>query len=268
MSIKLGSVRAVVVSSPRAAELFLKTHDHVFASRPKTQAAEIVSYGSKAVALTPYGTYWRNVRKLCAVHLLSTSKMEQFKPTRTKMIGLMVDRLRGAGQKEEVVNVSEIVAEVFEKLLYRTILGSGDNNDDDHDDHADDDMRVKEILGEMVKLGGAFNVSDYLPLLASLDLQGLAQRMRQLSESMDKILERIIEKHGQEDRDRNLKDYDFVDILRSKLNQPINPQDQNSEVLGRTHVKAILIDMMVGAQDTSAVAIDWIFSEILKNPLV
>ncbi|KAF6138395.1 hypothetical protein GIB67_030139 [Kingdonia uniflora] len=36
-----------VVSSPQAAELFLKTHDDVFASRPNAQAAECLAYGNK-----------------------------------------------------------------------------------------------------------------------------------------------------------------------------------------------------------------------------
>ncbi|TQE11381.1 hypothetical protein C1H46_002944 [Malus baccata] len=50
MSIRLGLVPTIVVSSPKAAELFLKTHDTVFSSRPKLQAAEYISYGIKGIA--------------------------------------------------------------------------------------------------------------------------------------------------------------------------------------------------------------------------
>lgn len=49
MSIKLGQVPTIVVSSPETAELFLKTHDTVFTSRPETQASEYISCGTKGI---------------------------------------------------------------------------------------------------------------------------------------------------------------------------------------------------------------------------
>ena len=43
MSLRLGHVPTIVVSSPQAAELFLKTHDTIFASRPKLQFAKYIA---------------------------------------------------------------------------------------------------------------------------------------------------------------------------------------------------------------------------------
>lgn len=51
MSLRLGSVPTIVVSSPAAAELFLKTNDAIFANRPKSQAANQLWYGTKAMVL-------------------------------------------------------------------------------------------------------------------------------------------------------------------------------------------------------------------------
>ncbi|KAH7524843.1 hypothetical protein FEM48_Zijuj06G0162000 [Ziziphus jujuba var. spinosa] len=44
MHLRLGLVPTTVVSSPQAAELFLKTHDLVFATRPSHEAAKHISY--------------------------------------------------------------------------------------------------------------------------------------------------------------------------------------------------------------------------------
>ncbi|CAL5442202.1 unnamed protein product [Camellia sinensis] len=55
MLVQLGNIPTNVVSSPRAAELFLKTHDTIFASRPNIQAAKYMSYGNKGMAFATVG---------------------------------------------------------------------------------------------------------------------------------------------------------------------------------------------------------------------
>ncbi|KAM1938196.1 hypothetical protein ACFX15_015246 [Malus domestica] len=61
MSMRRGSKTTIVVSSPKAAELFLKTHDTIFASRPQVQSSKYMSYDTKAMAFSEYGPYWRHV---------------------------------------------------------------------------------------------------------------------------------------------------------------------------------------------------------------
>ncbi|KAL6220030.1 hypothetical protein ACLB2K_007788 [Fragaria x ananassa] len=57
MYLRLGLVPTIVVSSPQAAELFLKTHDHSFATRPPHEAAKHISYGQKNLSYAEYGPY-------------------------------------------------------------------------------------------------------------------------------------------------------------------------------------------------------------------
>ena len=47
MHLRLGFAGTIVVSSPQAAELFLKTHDLVFASRPPLEAEKHISWGQR-----------------------------------------------------------------------------------------------------------------------------------------------------------------------------------------------------------------------------
>ncbi|EXC29388.1 Cytochrome P450 71D10 [Morus notabilis] len=219
MSLRLGQVQAVVVSSPEAAELFLKTHDTAFASRPKVQASEYMSYGTKGMAFTEYGPYWRNVRKLCTLQLLSASKIESFTASRGEEVAALVESLRGAAAARELVDVSRKIA-------------------------------------------------DYVPYLAPLDLQGYTRRMKKVSKGIDKVLEKIIMAHEQGASEEGHHHKDFVDVLLSLVNQPMNPQDQHVYIIDRTNIKAILLDMVVAAFDTSATSIEWTLSEVLKNPRV
>jgi hypothetical protein len=161
MSIRLGNVPTIVVSSPKAAKLFLKTHDTNFASRPKIQASEYMGYNTKVMAFSAYGPYWRHVRKLCTLQLLCPTKIEFFKPLRWEEVGVLVRKLRKAAEEGGVVDVSEKIGTMIEDITYRMVLGR--NKDDRFD--------LKAILDEGIFLIGAFNISDFVPCLSALDIQ-------------------------------------------------------------------------------------------------
>ncbi|KAL5544746.1 hypothetical protein UlMin_008530 [Ulmus minor] len=255
MYLRLGQVPTIVISSPRAAELFLKTNDVVFASRPKVQASDLLSYGSKGMAFSEYGPYWRNVRKLCTVKLLSSSKIESFAALRKEEVVAAVEAVKGVAAAHGVVDLSEKVGKLVEDISYRIIFGR-------NKDHRFD---LGELVEEALILGGAINVADYAPYLAPFDLQGFTRRLKVVSKKLDKALEKIIMEHEQA---TNGDHQDFVDVLLSLMNQPMNPQDEQVFIIDRTNIKAILLDLMVASFDTSATTIVWNFSELLRNPRV
>ncbi|RXH96533.1 hypothetical protein DVH24_009037 [Malus domestica] len=124
----LGFIPTIVVSSPKTAKLFLKTHDTIFANRPKLQASDYMAYGTKAMAFTEYGPYWRHIRKLCMLQLLCPSKIKGFAPLRKEEVGLLVQSLKVAADAGDVVDFSEKVGELVEGITYRMVLGR--KNDD------------------------------------------------------------------------------------------------------------------------------------------
>lgn len=160
MSLQLGTVPTVVVSSPKTAELFLKTHDTVFANRPKFEAAQY-TYGPEGVAFAEYGACWRNARRLCTTHLLSASKVESFAPLRKREMKAMVKSLKDASKAREVVDLSERVGEVLQDLACKMVLGR--NKDDRFD--------LKGVLEETMSVSGAFNLADFVPWIGIFDLQ-------------------------------------------------------------------------------------------------
>ncbi|KAK6947054.1 Cytochrome P450, partial [Dillenia turbinata] len=74
MRLKLGELSVVIVSSAEIAEEVMKTHDINFAQRPFLLASRNMSYDSTNIAFSPYGTYWRHVRKICVLELLSAKR--------------------------------------------------------------------------------------------------------------------------------------------------------------------------------------------------
>ena len=75
MLLRFGSKPVLVVSSAAAAREIMKTQDLVFANRPWSTVISKLLYGSRDVAFSPYGEYWRQIRSLCVVHLLSNKRV-------------------------------------------------------------------------------------------------------------------------------------------------------------------------------------------------
>ncbi|KAK1378516.1 putative Flavonoid 3-hydroxylase [Heracleum sosnowskyi] len=259
MYLRLGSVPTIVISSPPLIEQVLKTHDTVFASRPKTQASKFLSYDNKAIVFKEYGPYWRSVKKFCTSQLLSTTKIESTSWQRKEELGLMVESLRGAAAAREVVNVSEKLARLIEDMTCRMLFGKS----------RDERFDMSKVIPELACLNGLFNVADYLPILGPLDLQGLGRRFKVAFKTIDNILETIINDHEEDARNSNVKlNRDFVDVLLSLQNDTFPGFEQLSKSIDQSNVKALILDMLMGALDTSHNSIDWILSELVRNPRV
>ncbi|KAK1357321.1 putative flavonoid 3',5'-hydroxylase [Heracleum sosnowskyi] len=259
MSLRLGSIPTIVVSSPDAAELFLKTHDAVFASRPKAQVAETLWYGTKAMIFTEYGAYWRNVRKFCTLELLSVSKIDSFAERRREELELLVISLKKSARAGEVVDISKKVAHLTVDMTCKMLFGKV----------IDDNFKLNEIIHEMAEIMGAFNIADFVPLLGALDLQGLTRQIKAISKAVDKILETIIDEHEQDAINGNNElRRDFVDVILSLKNSQRSTHEQLAQNLDRSNIKAILLDMIFGSIDTSQISIEWIMSELIRHPRV
>ncbi|VFQ70161.1 unnamed protein product [Cuscuta campestris] len=106
MRLRLGSADTIVASSPAAAELFLRTHDLNFATRPPMKVADYITYGKKDVLFGQYGPLWREMRKLFIVELLSGHKVSSFESLRREELRLLVESLKRTSEAGAVVDLS------------------------------------------------------------------------------------------------------------------------------------------------------------------
>ncbi|KAI9084298.1 hypothetical protein K1719_033805 [Acacia pycnantha] len=257
MSLRLGQVPTIVVSSPEAAELFLKTHDPIFADRPHNHASDYLFYGSKG-GFSEYGSYWREMKKLSLQHLFGASNQELFGHLRREELKMVVNSLDNAAKMGEIVDVSEKLRELLEDIVYKMILGR--NKDDQFD--------LKGLISETLRLAGAFNIADIVPWFEALDPQGLKQRCTKISRELDRLFEKIMKDHEEApNTHKDGKHQDFVGVLVSFMHQS-KDDEQNHETITRDDIKATILSMISGAYETSAVSVEWAMSELLRNPRV
>lgn len=58
------------------------TNDKVLVGRPASNAGIYLGYNNAAFGFADYGPYWRNIRKLVLLEVLSSKRLEQFKRVR------------------------------------------------------------------------------------------------------------------------------------------------------------------------------------------
>ncbi|PRQ48908.1 putative cytochrome P450 [Rosa chinensis] len=256
MHLRLGLVPTIVVSSPQAAELFLKTHDLAFATRPPHEAAKHISYGQRNLSYAEYGSYWRTIRKMCTLELLSNHKINSFKSMRKEELDLFINFIREASHDHATVDLSAKVSSLNADMTCRMVFGKK------YMDKEFDEKGFQAWIQEGMHLAGTPNFGDYLPFLAPFDLQGLTKRMKAVSKVFGDFFEKIIDEHieSQDDPERTK---DFVDVMLGFMGS------QESEYkIERSNIKAIILDMVAGAMDTSATAIEWTLSELIRHPRV
>ncbi|KAI3953329.1 hypothetical protein MKW92_024520 [Papaver armeniacum] len=242
MYLRLGSLPTIVVSSAEAAELFLKTHDLNFASRPFRAAAKYISYDHKGF-FTEYGPYWRNVRKLSTLKLLNHSKIESFRPMRSSEIELLIRSLKDAANLHEIVDITSKIFALNKDMSSLMVFGKK-RVESDHD---------KKSFHEVLNI--------YIPFVGRFDLQGIVKRLKAVSKVYDDMLDKIIDEHVEVFDKDNLKD--FIDVLLDCM-----ASNDTEFSIGRSNIKAIALDILLGSMDTTATAIDWTLTELIKNPRV
>ncbi|GLJ48828.1 hypothetical protein SUGI_1029770 [Cryptomeria japonica] len=255
MSIRLGSVPVVVASSSEAAKQFLKTHDLIFASRPPSAAGKYLFYNCKDIVFAPYGSYWRNMRKVCVLQLLTPKRIESFKGVREEEAWAMVRSIWEKSEQGRVgVNLSHTVSCYTSDLTWRILMGKRTV------DRLSGGSEFEELAAQAAKWAGVVNIGYLNPCVEWLDLQGLRRRMKKVQEQLDAIFDKIIDEHVGRQPGRSREEQhndDLVDVLVD-MDGEITIEDK----------KAIIMDMFLGGIETLASALECAMSKVFRNPHV
>ncbi|KAE9610772.1 putative cytochrome P450 [Lupinus albus] len=110
-----------------------------------------------------------------------------------------------------------------------------------------------------------FFVSDYIPFMGWIDkLSGLHTRLDRIFKEMDKFYQEVIDEHVDKNKQYREEDEEvIVDVLLHLKKERLFSVD-----LTYDHIKAVLMDIIVASTDTTAAAIVWAMTALMKNPRV
>ncbi|KAL0399135.1 UNVERIFIED_CONTAM: cytochrome [Sesamum radiatum] len=251
MHLQLGEVSTVIVSSPDVAEEVMKTQDTIFASRPEILAAKVMSCGCPGIVFSPYGDYWRQLRKICTTELLSSKSVQSFRSLREEEF---LDLCRWIASKAgSPINLTEKVYSSAYSLTAKAAFGK----------KTKDQETFISIIRVATKLAAGFEISDVYPSIKLLPLiSGMKSKLKSLQQQADRILETIINEHivGNSGKTDMKEKHDLVDVLLKCQ------EDKSILPLTSAQIKSVLLDIFSAGSETSATTVDWAMSDMLRNP--
>lgn len=252
--IQIGTKLWIVISSPSLAAEVVRDQDVTFANRDPSVASKIASLGASDITFSNYGHEWRKMRKIFASEMLSNSRLDASYCLRKQQVKKMIaDIYEKAG---EVVDIGElafvaIMNSVTSMVWGQILKGSKD---------AAIKAEFRPVLQEFMQLLAMPNISDFFPLLARFDLQGIGRRMKAISLQCERIIDSAINHYN------DLENNGQIDFLGYLLQ--LTKSEDPAMSLTIVQVKSMLMDIVIGGMDTSVTIVEWAMAEMLRHPNV
>ena len=180
-SLRFGSQLVVVISSSSAVEECFTKNDVIFANRPSLMVSEYLEYKCTSLVSSPYGEHWRNLRRLCALEIFSSNRLNMFLGIRKDEIKHLLRRLgRDSRDNFAKVELKSLFSELTFNIITRMVAGKryyGEGADFEEAKH------FREIIRKSFLLSAASNPGDFLPILRWMDSEGMRRRWPRTVES-------------------------------------------------------------------------------------
>ncbi|XP_062102822.1 flavonoid-6-hydroxylase-like [Humulus lupulus] len=220
-SLRIGQHQVMVLSSWELVKDCFTTNDRAFANRPSSLAVgKHIGYDNASFALSPYGQYWREIRKFVDLHLLSSHKVTSLQHVRVSEVDSFIKSLFCFPTQDHghLVPLSEYFEQFSLNLTIKLIAGKHFSASAYLEKNSEA-CRLKNAIREASHLSGLFVWSDAIPWLKCLDIGGHLSSMKRTFQKIDSVLANWLEEHDQARSDNNTtstdQERDLMDIMLS-----------------------------------------------------
>ncbi|KAJ0525580.1 putative geraniol 8-hydroxylase [Helianthus annuus] len=122
MSLKLGHITTVVISSASAAKEVLQKQDLAFSARHVPNAVHARNHAGHSVVWLPVGTRWRTLRRILNSNIFSSNSLEANEHLRSKKIEELIAYCGKASVSNDYVDIGRAAFRTSLNLLSNTIF--------------------------------------------------------------------------------------------------------------------------------------------------
>ncbi|KHG04233.1 Cytochrome P450 protein [Gossypium arboreum] len=245
-------------------------HDKVFSTRPIITASKILGYDFAMFGFAPYGPYWREIRKITTIELLSNHRIDMLKHIRVSEVKSAIRELykswlsKGNGGSGVSVDMKQWFGDLTHNIALRMVGGKryfGPNADCEEAEA----RRCDKVMRDFILLFGVFVLSDAIPFLRWLDFLGYEKAMKRTAKELDSIVGGWLEEHKQKRLMCGgvIKEQDFMDVMLNIL-EDANITGYDADTIN----KATCLNLVLAGSDTTMVTLTWALSLLLNNPHV
>ncbi|XP_051137498.1 cytochrome P450 71D95-like [Andrographis paniculata] len=250
MRLQLGQVSAVVISSREAAKEVLKVQDPACADRPESIGTNIVWKAD--MVFSPYNDFWRQMRKICIMELLSAKNVKSFESVRRDEVSRLLQSIRAAALAGEAVNVTEKAVGYASSMTCRAAFGTVGAD-------------KRDVLIDMMKrastMAGGFELADLFPSSKLLNILCWNKyRLNGMRRKVDAILDVIVDEHRLK-RKGEFGGEDTVDVLLR-----VQSSGEFEFPISNDNIKGVIYDLFSAGTETSSTAMDWAMVELMRCP--
>ncbi|KAK9177497.1 hypothetical protein WN944_029519 [Citrus x changshan-huyou] len=231
MTLKFGQVTTVVVSSASMAKAILQNHDSSFCNRMVPDAACSYNHQEIGMVWLPVSTPWKNLRKICNLHIFSSHKLDANQDIRRKKIKHLLAYVEENCRVGQAIVIGQAVFNTSLNVLSNTIFSV---------DLVDPTAReFKDIVW------------------------GIRRRMTihysKIFEVFDRLIDQRLDQRQEHGYNTSTESSDVLDTLLNIR------QDKSVEIDGND-IKHLLLDLFVAGADTTSSTLEWAMAELLHGP--
>ncbi|XP_021839573.1 cytochrome P450 76AD1-like [Spinacia oleracea] len=255
VSLKLGSITTIVVSSAEVAkEMFLK-NDQLLSNRTIPDSVRAGDHDKLSMSWLPVSAKWRNLRKISAVQLLSNQRLDASQAQRQAKVKQLLAYVQDCSKKGQPVDIGRAAFTTSLNLLSNTFFSVELAS---HESSVSQEF--KQLMWNMMEEIGRPNYADYFPILGYVDPFGIRRRLAAYFDQLIVVFQDIIRERQKVRSTNGSNAKQTNDILDTLLNL----HGENELSMGE--INHLLADIFNAGTDTTASTLEWAMTELVKNP--